>query len=198
MKRLQCSNCTYPLTTCVCKYLQEPIKNRTRIIILQHPDETELAKNTVRLLTLQLSNIEVFVGESQQDFMQLQSQLNLATCALLYPSEHAVTTDALSDSEHIIETLLVIDGTWKKTNKILALNTWLKTLLAVSFKDIPQNKYTIRKAEQIYSLSTLEAVGLFLTHQEQVDSQPLLLLLDGMIEEQTKFMPAHVKARYQR
>ncbi|KAF7769942.1 hypothetical protein PCIT_a2867 [Pseudoalteromonas citrea] len=163
---------------------------------MQHPDETELAKNTVRLLTLQLSNIEVYVGESQRDFMQLLSQLNLATCALLYPSEHSVAAETLPNSQCNIETLLVIDGTWKKTNKILALNPWLKTLLAVSFNDIPKNKYTIRKAEQVYSLSTLEAVGLFLTHHDSIDSQPLLSLLDGMIEEQTKFMPAHVKARY--
>jgi DTW domain-containing protein YfiP len=198
MKRLQCSNCSYPLSTCVCQYLKEPIKNRTKIIILQHPDETGLAKNTARLLTLQLDNIEIFVGESQQDFQSLQSKLDLATSALLYPSENAVTTDSLSSSKHKINTLLVIDGTWKKTNKILALNTWLKQLVAVSFKDIPKNKYTIRKAEQTYSLSTLEAVGLFLEHQEYIDSYPLLSLLDGMIKEQTKFMSAHVKARYQR
>ncbi|MBQ4862884.1 DTW domain-containing protein [Pseudoalteromonas sp. MMG013] len=196
MKRSQCSNCTYPTTTCVCKYLQDPIKNRTRIIILQHPDEADLAKNTVRLLNLQLDNIEIFVGESNQDFAQLQTQLNLSSCALLYPGKESIAVEDIPQSGIEIDTLLVIDGTWKKTNKILALNSWLHALKFVSFKQLPKNQYSIRKAEQSYSLSTLEAVGLFLTCHEHVNSQPLLNLLQGMIEQQTKYMPPHVKARY--
>lgn len=196
MKRLQCHTCTYPLSTCVCKYLQQPIKNKTEVIILQHPDEMELAKNTVRLLKLQLTNIHIEVGETQDDFIKIKNSIDLNSTALLYPGEHATTIEKPSIKTQNVKTLIVIDGTWKKTNKIFVLNPWLHALKQVSFKHIPKNLYAIRKAEQTYSLSTLEAVGLFLTHHENIDPSPLHTLLLGMINEQTKYMPDHVKARY--
>ena len=67
MKRSNCTKCHYPVTTCVCEYVTKKVKNRTKIVILQHPDEVNLAKNTVRLLQLQLSDIQVVIGESENE-----------------------------------------------------------------------------------------------------------------------------------
>ncbi|NOU48949.1 DTW domain-containing protein [Pseudoalteromonas sp. JBTF-M23] len=197
MKRSCCPKCHYPNTTCVCQYISPLIANNTKIVVLQHPSEVSIAKNTVRLLTLQLSNIDVFTGESPADFENAKQLIENRQCALLYPSEHAISVQQLSNQPKQIDTLVAIDGTWKKAHKILALNPWLMKLPAVTFAKLPPNQYRIRKAEQENSLSSLEAVALFLNEYERIDQQPLLALLDGMIAEQIKFMPSHVKARYE-
>jgi len=196
MKRTNCTKCHYPVTTCVCDYVSEKVKNRTKIIILQHPDEVNLAKNTVRLLQLQLSDIQVVVGESGSEFTSVLMGLPKESTALLYPGESSIDAHDCSVLSPKLTHLVVIDGTWKKTNKIFALTPYLHTLQKISFSAIPENQYRIRKAEQSYSLSTLEAVGHFIHIVDGCDNQPLLHLLNGMIEQQTKFMPDHVKARY--
>ncbi|CAH9058947.1 hypothetical protein PSECIP111951_04085 [Pseudoalteromonas holothuriae] len=196
MKRNCCTKCHYPETTCVCHYVTPSLSNKTKIVVLQYPDEVSLAKNTVRLLKLQLTNICVFTGESSDDFTQVQKITQNQRCALLYPNEQAITVQQLSEQHAPIDVLIVIDGTWKKTHKIFALNPWLNKLPKVTFSQIPKNQYRIRKAEQAHSLSTLEAVSLFLNEYEQIDQQPLLNLLNGMVMQQTKLMPEHVKSRY--
>lgn len=196
MKRTNCTKCHYPVTTCVCQYVTNKVENKTKIVILQHPDEVNLAKNTVRLLQLQLANIQVIIGENENDFAQACQDLPQHSTALLYPGENAIDVLDCTSLPVQLTHLVVIDGTWKKTNKIFALNPWLHALRKVSFNSVPQNQYHIRKAEQSYSLSTLEAVGHFIHIVDDCDNQPLLYLLDGMIEQQTKFMPEHVKARY--
>ncbi|MBD1583529.1 tRNA-uridine aminocarboxypropyltransferase [Pseudoalteromonas sp. S16_S37] len=197
MKRSCCPKCHYPNTTCVCKYVSSPIANNTKVIVLQHPSEVTVAKNTVRLLTLQLSNIDVFIGEDAADFESARQLIENSDSALLYPNEQAVSVQQLSCQSKKIDTLVVIDGTWKKAHKILATNPWLMKLPSVTFAKLPHNQYRIRKAEQENSLSSLEAVALFLNEYEHKDQQPLLNLLNGMIAEQTKFMPEHVKTRYE-
>ncbi|TLX46107.1 DTW domain-containing protein [Pseudoalteromonas phenolica] len=196
MKRSNCTKCHYPVTTCVCEYVTKKVKNRTKIVILQHPDEVNLAKNTVRLLQLQLSDIQVVIGETERDFSSVLNDLPKESTALLYPGKESIDVHDCSALAPKLTHLMVIDGTWKKTNKIFALNPWLQSLQKISFSSIPENQYRIRKAEQAYSLSTLEAVGHFIHVVDGCDNQPLLHLLNGMIEQQTKFMPEHVKARY--
>lgn len=196
MKRSNCTKCHYPVTTCVCEYVTKKVKNRTKIVILQHPDEVNLAKNTVRLLQLQLSDIQVVIGESENDFASILNDLPKESTALLYPGKDTIDVHNCSALAPKLTHLVVIDGTWKKTNKIFALNPWLQSLQKISFSSIPENQYRIRKAEQAYSLSTLEAVGHFVHIVDGCDNKPLLNLLNGMIEQQTKFMPEHVKSRY--
>ncbi|MEI8618884.1 hypothetical protein P4S63_22370 [Pseudoalteromonas sp. B193] len=55
----------------------------------------------------------------------------------------------------------------EKSHKILQLTTLLNQFKTVSFKQLPKNRYAIRKAPRADSLSTLEAVahGCFLIEQ---------------------------------
>ncbi|TMP31285.1 tRNA-uridine aminocarboxypropyltransferase [Pseudoalteromonas rubra] len=200
MKRTLCNHCHFPEQTCVCKFLGQPVKNHCKILVLQHPSEVKVTKNTVRLLSLQLSNLEVVIGESETDFAHVRQQLHSSQCALLYPSESAKALSAPAGKETLpaIETLVVLDGTWKKVHKMLMLNPWLMSLPHVSFAELPKNQYHIRKAEQAFSLSTLEATAHFLHLYEAISPEPLYRALAGMIEQQTRLMPDHVKQRYLR
>ncbi|MBQ4835910.1 tRNA-uridine aminocarboxypropyltransferase [Pseudoalteromonas luteoviolacea] len=196
MKRSTCNICHFSIKTCVCDYVCPKLQNKTKIIVLQHPSEVSVAKNTVRLLKLQLADIEVFQGESPEDFLAAQEIARISNCALLYPDQNADTVETINRHQQTIEYLFVLDGTWKKTHKIAMLNPWLTRLKKISFSSIPENKYTIRKAEQLHSLSTLEACAYFLSHYESLPVGSLYDLLAGMIHEQTKFMPEDVKQRY--
>jgi len=165
-------------------------------VVLQHPSELSTPKNTVRLLNLQLENIDIFVGETPEDFEDAQKIASTMHCALLYPGEHALGIEEIPRNQPRIDYLFVLDGTWKKAHKLAMLNPWLNKLPQVSFNNAPTNQYKIRKAEQQYSLSTLEACAYFLSIYDTLDPTPLYDLLKGMIYEQTKFMPDHVKERY--
>jgi DTW domain-containing protein YfiP len=198
MSRALCPHCQFSLLTCLCANLVT-VKNKLKIIILQHPSETKVTKNTAKLLNLCLSQCCVVQGESQSDF-QFLNNLPSKNTAVLYPNEHAFLLDGNDENVNNLKTqlthLIVLDGTWKKAFKIMQLTPRLHEFMSVSFKTIPANRYRIRKSPRLDSLSTLEAVAYSLFLIEQQNPEPLYAVLDALNDKQTQFMPAHVKARY--
>ncbi|MBH0092734.1 tRNA-uridine aminocarboxypropyltransferase [Pseudoalteromonas sp. SCQQ13] len=196
MARPLCNFCLFALNTCICSAVTS-INNKVKVIILQHPSEEKVTKNTAKLLNLCLADCQIIKGESNNDFAQLRD-LPASSTVLLYPNEQAINldnNDALNTLLPITH-LIVIDGTWKKAYKILQLSSLLQRFQTVSFANLPKNRYTIRKAPREDSLSTLEAVAHSLQLIEQLNPAPLYNLLDELIQKQTHHMPAHVKARY--
>ncbi|MBB1416425.1 MULTISPECIES: tRNA-uridine aminocarboxypropyltransferase [unclassified Pseudoalteromonas] len=199
MSRSLCVNCKFSLQTCLCEDLSV-LENKLKVIILQHPSEVKITKNTARLLTLCLTQYDIMVGETQADFAQLNT-LPVATTALLYPDDNAILLDdestAAPQFKSRLSHLIVIDGTWKKAFKIMQLTPALAAFKKVSFTTIPQNRYRIRKAPRADSLSTLEAVAHSLALIEHINPEPLYQALEALNSKQTQFMPEHIKARYQ-
>ncbi|WP_165725344.1 tRNA-uridine aminocarboxypropyltransferase [Pseudoalteromonas sp. SA25] len=196
MARTLCNHCNFALNTCICSAITN-INNKVKVIILQHPSEEKIAKNTAKLLNLCLTDCQIVKGENNDDFSILKS-LPVSSTVLLYPNEHAVNLDDSAEQSNIknITHLIVVDGTWKKAYKILQLTTLLNQFKTVSFKQLPKNRYAIRKAPRADSLSTLEAVAHSLFLIEQLSPTPLYNVLDELIQKQTQHMPEHVKARY--
>lgn len=218
MSRSVCNHCQYSQQTCICDAI-EAVKNNLKIIILQHPSEVKASKNTARLVSLALTNCEIYIGECDEDFPFL-SDFPTDSTAVLYPDEDAIVLDdKVKFSDHTtgnnnegtsenkgevnnypspfsISHLIVIDGTWKKAFKIIQLTPKLNHFQKVSFKNLPTNRYVIRKALRPDSLSTLEAIAYSLKLLENQPTAPLHKLLNAFIEKQTQFMPEHVKTRY--
>ncbi|GAA59647.1 hypothetical protein P20652_1511 [Pseudoalteromonas sp. BSi20652] len=196
MARTLCNYCNFALNTCICNAITN-INNKVTVIILQHPSEEKIAKNTAKLLNLCLTDCQIIKGENNDDFSILKT-LPVSSTVLLYPNENAINLDDSAEQSNIknITHLIVIDGTWKKAYKILQLTTLLNQFKTVSFKQLPKNRYAIRKAPRADSLSTLEAVAHSLFLIEQLNPAPLYNVLDELIQKQTQHMPKHVKARY--
>ncbi|PWS56244.1 tRNA-uridine aminocarboxypropyltransferase [Pseudoalteromonas sp. meg-B1] len=196
MARALCEQCNFSLSTCICNAIT-CVDNQTQVVVLQHPSEAKISKNTAQLLALSLTRCKIIIGENNQDFVCLQ-KLPLSSTVLLYPNEDAIELDVANNSENVrpITHLIVLDGTWNKAFKILQLTPLLQKFKTVSFRQIPTNRYTIRKAPRADSLSTLEAVAHSLSLIEALNPAPLYDLLDELITKQTQHMPAHVKARY--
>lgn len=196
MARTLCNHCNFALNTCICSAITN-INNKVKVIILQHPSEEKIAKNTAKLLNLCLTDCQIVKGENNDDFSILKS-LPVSSTVLLYPNENAINLEDSAEQSNIknITHLIVVDGTWKKAYKILQLTTLLNQFKTVSFKQLPKNRYAIRKAPRADSLSTLEAVAHSLFLIEQLNPAPLYNVLDELIQKQTQHMPEHVKARY--
>lgn len=219
-KRATCDDCRYPVKTCMCDYLVT-IKNKTKVILIQHPKEIKHAKNTGRLLTLCCENIECFVGESESDLSELKQQvLQTSSTQLLFPASEEYTeytdpkslnqecsnqksldqhrpnqTYSIQKPEQQATALIIIDATWRKATKIIALNPWLLELPRLTINEQTQ-QYRIRKTSIDNGLSTIEAAAYALETVESIPADSLLNVLDRFAGQFTKHMPKDVKTRY--
>ena len=90
--------------------------------------------------------------------------------------------------------LVVIDGTWRKSRKMLYLNPALQRMPRFALHDLPisvERRYSIRKAHKVDQLSTLEATCIALTQigGDQAKFEPLLAVFDGFVAQQSRFTP---------
>ena len=85
--------------------------------------------------------------------------------------------------------LIVLDGTWRKSRKMLHLNPLLQHIPRIALRNQPASHYTIRKAHRPDQLSTLEATCAALIQLEgnAARFQPLLTAFDGFVAQQLAF-----------
>ncbi|MDU0114709.1 tRNA-uridine aminocarboxypropyltransferase [Psychrosphaera aquimarina] len=199
MPRDICQKCQYPVKTCLCSYLQ-PVKHKTRIIILQHPSEVKNAKNTVRLLTLLSDNIATYIGESETDFLEIKQLVtaNPEHYAVIFPSEKSrpINSDPKVISE--VNNIILIDGTWNKAKKIMYQNPWLSPLMHLTFAIGTETEYKIRKSNFKGGMSTLESAAYSLVELDQIDPSSMFVALNGLNTQFTAQMPAQVAKRYKK
>ncbi|MDT0594778.1 tRNA-uridine aminocarboxypropyltransferase [Glaciecola petra] len=181
MYRDYCTQCRYPINTCVCHAI-EPVHITTNVYIFQHPKEKRHAKSTVRLLHLLSANIKVINAKDKESVDLLLSQLNTEDTAIIYPNPNSVALDIKSNStvENDIKNLLVIDGSWSQAYSIFNQNQNFNKFKSYHFDSPPKQKFIIRKAKRAEQLSTLEAVAYSLKNIEGLDERPFLFLFDEM------------------
>ncbi|MBA1201501.1 DTW domain-containing protein [Pseudomonas capeferrum] len=187
MSRPRCERCQRPQDHCLCPLIPT-LCSRTRVLLLQHPSETGHALNTARLAALGLVNAELRIGEVFDDLPAL-----LATpgyrAALLFPGEEARALEAYSPTQSLPLLLIVPDGTWRKTRKLLYLNPLLGQLPRVTLGQVAPSRYRLRKAPDEGALSTLEAVVQALNALEAPAAfDALLKPFDALIEGQIQAM----------
>ncbi|MBO1927168.1 DTW domain-containing protein [Thiomicrorhabdus sp. 6S2-11] len=180
MARELCAQCNRPLSACWC-HCRLLIDNQVEVGILQHPTEQKQVKSTVPLLLSCLQKQFAWVGEQIENTqllaetdISLQEWLdNPKKTYLLYPAtedENITVVEAKQLQEPAQQLqVLVLDGTWRKTFKMLQLNPVLQRLPRISIRAQQVSQYSIRKQKDEGSLSTIEAVGQLLT---EVENQP--------------------------
>lgn len=176
-RRAHCGRCERPVLACVCPWVC-PVRNTVPVLVLQHPGEVRQAKGTASLLALSLARCEVMVGEVFHP-----NELGLAAApglVLLYPeatvpSRQIASTTACQPANR----LLVLDGTWRKTYRMMCLNPWIAALPRLGLKHATVSAYRIRRARHSHQLSTLEATCLALGQMEG-DAPRYAGLLQGL------------------
>ena len=56
----------------------------------------------------------------------------------------------------MVDRLILLDGSWRQSRRLLAANPWLSALPRVGLPELP-SRYAIRRAHRPGQLSTLEA-----------------------------------------
>lgn len=195
-RRLHCAACLRPKSSCICHWVT-PVAHQVEVLVLQHPMEADNPKGTARLLQLSLQSSRLLCGEVF-DAGAWQSPDNTRHNILLYPDRPsdrgaglppppAPAPDVLWDPSQL--RLIVLDGTWRKSRKLLYLNPALQQLPRMSLRDLPASSYRIRRAHRPDQLSTLEAVCAALAQLEGDTGQfqPLLEAFDGFVAQQLAF-----------
>lgn len=198
MSRPRCARCLRPVSHCLCALIPR-LHNRTRLLVLQHPDETRHALNTARLAVLGLDNAELRCGER---FETLAEELAGKSVGLLFPGAQAQPVSAcagMSVGEGTapeLECLIVPDGTWRKARRLLHCNSWLATLPRLCLEEGLVSRYRLRKAPAPGALSTLEAIVHCLNVLEGAGRfDALLRPFEALIEAQIAAMGEEVYRR---
>ncbi|MFG6467453.1 tRNA-uridine aminocarboxypropyltransferase [Roseateles sp. BYS87W] len=144
MARAVCPRCERPARTCLCADLPPPVATATELLVLQHPAEAGHAKNTVPLLTLGLQRARCLRGEV------FPAAVASPGAALLYPGEGP------GGDLGAVRQLILLDGSWRQSRRLLSGNPWLLALPRVSLPVQP-SRYCMRRAHRPGELSTLEA-----------------------------------------
>ncbi len=195
-RRQRCERCTRPVAHCLCSLIAL-LPSRTRVLVIQHPDETKHALNTARFVALGLENSQLIVAETVENLEEYLQQSGYTAC-VLFPGEQAQTLSAYQQDEQ--PWLLVVpDGTWRKARKLLHCNPLLAALPRVTLPDGLNSRYRLRKAPSAESLATVEAVTYALSVLEpEADFSGLLRPFDALIEGQIQAMGADVYQRHHR
>lgn len=195
-KRLVCDACQRPEKTCICGCAQR-LPNQLKWCFLQHPSEVKEAKGSLTLARLCLPQAQWFVGEVFEAHHPLWAWLASKTQVyLLYPptqefSGELVAAECLGEALCSPEIgVLVLDGTWRKTRKMLFLNPRLAQLARLSITPNAPSRYQIRKEPSLEAISTLEAIA-HVHHcaGEYATAKALNRAFDAFIEIQKTYRP---------
>jgi DTW domain-containing protein YfiP len=156
--RPTCLRCLRPTEFCVCADLR-PVRSATRVVLLQHPREARLAICSAWLTRLALENAELHRGVRFAEHPRVRELAAAPGTALLYPGPDAEPADRASPPR----ALLVIDGTWPQSERMLRDNPALARLPRIGLTPDRASGYAgLRREPGPDRLSTLEAVALAL------------------------------------
>lgn len=213
-KRAICTTCLRPQRTCICLWIT-PTEHEVEVLFLQHPLEIDNAKGSARLLHLSLPHSQILTGEifAEDELRELlyapfpyqtgKTQNNKTIQPLLlYPdtSEDGniatppIFTQAANNSATQYR-LVVLDGTWRKSRKMLYLNPLLQQLPRLPLSDPPASHYRIRKAHKPNQLSSYEATcyALMQLENETAKYLPLLAAFDNFVDQISGYDPSPTK-----
>jgi DTW domain-containing protein YfiP len=201
-----CAACLRPQSACLCQWVS-PTKHAVEVVILQHPWEVAQAKGSARLLHLSLPRSRLVTGEVFEastlhalltaPFEPQSDDTPPRQTLLLYPdtpleSDLPLVSPPLLEARHLEQAsklrLVVLDGTWRKSRKMLYLNPLLQGLPRLVLRDLPPSHYLIRKAHRPDQRSTLEATCAALAQLEGDTGQfaALMAAFDGFVAQQAK------------
>jgi DTW domain-containing protein YfiP len=190
-----CPTCGKPLVFCVCDGV-EPIKTKTSLLILQHPQEQDRALGTARLTALHIENAVVKIGLSWPSLSKAlgRSVHDPSRWAVLYLGSAKVedldtdrTIVAINRKGEIedhqrailedIEGIVLLDGTWSQAKALWWRNAWMLKCQRVILGPRHASRYgKLRKEPRRDGLSTIEAAAMMLASLERRPEIETMLL----------------------
>jgi DTW domain-containing protein YfiP len=129
---------------------------------------------------------ETIVGETPKDFGAVRGRLiSNPNAVILFPTATSLALDESMDTMPI-DTLIIIDGTWRKAKKIWLSNPWLHGMRVCHLKSPISSRYHIRSSRQPDGLASIEAAASALS---QLGERNTSALLDALMAMQ-KYWPS--------
>jgi DTW domain-containing protein YfiP len=197
-----CPRCGKPSVFCICDSV-EPIKCKTSLLILQHPQEQDRALGTARLTALHIVNAVVKIGLSWPSLSKALGRTvhDPSRWAVLYLGSAKVEdleTDRtivaidrkgeIEDNQRAIlgdiEGIILLDGTWSQAKALWWRNAWMLKCQRVILGPRQASRYgKLRKEPRRDGLSTIEAAAMMLAgleHRPDIEAT-LLASFDRML-----------------
>jgi DTW domain-containing protein len=185
--RPSCSGCGRPPVVCFCDRITV-LPTRTRILLLQHPREKDVAIGTARMAHRALPSSRLRVGlDFAEDPEVLAALARPSPAYVLFPGPGSLPVEQLPREPAI--TLVVLDGTWSQARKLLRLNPAIAALPRIAFSPPKPSAYVIRREPADFCVSTIEALAQVLAVLEPEGGafERLLDPFHAMVERQQRF-----------
>jgi DTW domain-containing protein len=181
-----CPHCGKPMPLCICDSVT-PIKNRIKLLILQHPQEQDRALGTARLTARHFKDSVVKIGLSWPSLSRALGRPvgDPSRWAVLYLGS-AKAADLDTDAEIVainrkgepepnqrailghIEGIVLLDGTWSQAKALWWRNAWMLKCQRAILGPKRRSAYgKLRKEPRQDGLSTIEAAATVLSALEK-------------------------------
>ena len=200
-RRPYCPACQRPLATCLCE-LALPVSSPWPLVILQDPAEALQAKGTVALLKACMPELTIWQGLDLAGHSGLDALLRdpRLFALLVYPGEQARPASAwrpVVAQSGKTPCFILIDGTWRKSLRLLHSHPALLTLPRITLEQLPAGGYHIRKSTRRGGLSTFEATAALLAEwsEDPAHYAPLQQAFDAWIARELARLPKAERER---
>jgi DTW domain-containing protein len=152
--------CSASRTLCLCDVVPR-IELSTRICLVIHHSELGRSSNTGLLAIRALVNSEMRIRGEGRETLDLRDLLSDQYRTLVfYPSHDAVELDReLVTRERIPIQLIVPDGTWRQTKKLLSRHQELKDVERVKISTPNNSTFQLRTQTRPEGMATLQAIA---------------------------------------
>lgn len=179
----RCQRCLLLSAWCVCDVIGEAQPSCPEVLVVRHHWEAFKSTGTARLAGLALSNLRLLdmAAENPEPVREALRSLNDAW--LLYPG--GATAERTAQRP---KTLVVLDGTWRQTRKMLRRLPELSRLPRFSLAPPPQedDRRRLREAPRPDARSTLESIADALAELDSPERGARLLALHATFVERTR------------
>ncbi|MGH1370943.1 MAG: tRNA-uridine aminocarboxypropyltransferase [Cellvibrionaceae bacterium] len=210
----RCEFCQLGLKTCICEWRKARC-SELQFVLIMHRDEVYKPTNTGRLIADVFPHqCQAFLWNRTQPDEALLALLNDRNrhCQLVFPAGE----QELREVHHRplkpqtvnapINTIVLLDGTWKQARKMYSQAKWMKHLplldLSSTLKNSEQDwgNYRVRQACEEGQLATAEAAALALAANREIRASEHLLNYFSVFNEhyvatrantQPRPLPAH-------
>ena len=178
-----CDNCLKPARLCICESIAS-VEAKTKVLILQHPQEPDAELGTAKMANLCLSGSKLAVGLSWPNLKKAWgSETNPKEWLVLYLGSAKISPEDTrslicvdqkgkpkENSTEILRSirgLIVFDGTWSQAKALWWRNPWVTKVNRAVLKPKRPSLYgKLRREPRRECLSTIESIGLALSELE--------------------------------
>lgn len=186
LSKYRCQGCEIRKPLCFCEHIPK-IELQTRLIVIMHTAERVLTTNTARLAAKALTNSEIRIRGLIEQPVDAEGLRDRGwQSLLLYPSEQAAElNDEFAARLDRPVTLIVPDGSWRQTRRMIVRENALHGIPHVKLPAGRSSEYRLRHQPHGDALCTFEAIARAVGILESRDAQAQMETLLRVMVERT-------------